>query len=166
MNSYRKLIIASVVALAGLAAAAFMLDPQSGSSQGSQTGGGSIQIVGEGEYRFGSISMAAGIVRHEFKIKNTGTASAVVSKMYTSCMCTTARLKKGAFISPEFGMAGHGFMPSISETLAPGEEAVVEVAFDPAAHGPAGIGRIERAVTIEAGDGSALELAIAADVTP
>ena len=48
----------------------------------------------------------------------------------------------------------------------PGDDAVVEVVFDPAAHGPAGIGPIERVVTIENSAGRPLELAFNATVTP
>src|SRR3989338_1285615 len=45
-------------------------------------------------------------------------------------------------------------------------EATLEVVFDPAAHGPAGVGRIERVVYVEHSAGDLLEFQISAMVTP
>lgn len=117
-------------------------------------------------YDFGSVSMRKGLVNHRFAVKNETGAPVVIGKMYTSCMCTTASLiKNGKKIGP-FGMPGHGFIPRLGETIAPGEAAVIEVVFDPAAHGPAGIGRIERAITLEQDSGGTLTLQFRAEVTP
>jgi len=120
----------------------------------------------EKSFRFGSISMGAGKVAHSYWIRNTGAAPVTISKLYTSCMCTTAALVKAGKKSAPFGMPGHGVFPSLNEPMSPGEEAFVEVVFDPAAHGPAGIGPIERVVTIENSAGRPLELAFNANVTP
>ncbi|MBI2588055.1 DUF1573 domain-containing protein [Candidatus Azambacteria bacterium] len=119
-------------------------------------------------FDFGAVSMAAGNVAHTFQVKNTGEAPVTIGKMYTSCMCTTARLEHGGVRKGPFGMPGHGFAGEreANETIGPGEEAAVEVIFDPAAHGPAGIGRIERIVYLEPEAGKPLELTIAATVTP
>ena len=65
-----------------------------------------------------------------------------------------------------YGMPGHGFIPKINETLNSGEEALVEVVFEPAAHGPAGVGPIQRAIAIENNAGEPVELLFAAIVTP
>jgi len=119
-----------------------------------------------GAYDFGSISMASGNVSHKFKIKNTGSDAVVINKAYTSCMCTTATLTlKDKQFGP-YGMPGHGTIPKINQTIAPNEEATVEIVFDPAAHGPAGVGRIQRVVTIENDAGQPLELSFTAVVTP
>lgn len=117
---------------------------------------------------FGTISMAAGKVNHIYKIKNAGPESVTVSKLYTSCMCTTALLKWGGGERGPFGMPGHMPVPDINVTLPPGGEAEVEVVFDPAAHGPAGVGTIERVVYVETGSGpdNALELSFRANVIP
>ena len=120
----------------------------------------------ENNYDFGSISMAAGKVSKTFAIKNTGTDPLAINQLYTSCMCTEATLKIGNRTAGPFGMPGHGFAQRINETIGPNEEAGVEVVFDPAAHGPAGVGRIERAVYLENSAGAALELKISATVTP
>lgn len=120
----------------------------------------------ETNFDFGSISMAAGKISHSFKIKNTGNEPVNIEKMYTSCMCTTAALTMNGEKFGPYGMPGHGFIPKINETIGAGEEAIVEVVFNPAAHGPAGVGRIQRAVTIENNAGQQLELGFTAIVTP
>ncbi|MDP1719096.1 MAG: DUF1573 domain-containing protein, partial [bacterium] len=120
----------------------------------------------ETSFDFGSISMAAGKVTHMFKIKNATAEPVIVGKIYTSCMCTAASLiNDGRRLGP-FGMPAHGAIPSIDEQIKPGGEAVVEVVFDPAAHGPAGVGTIQRVVTLENNAGAPLELKFAAVVTP
>ncbi len=120
----------------------------------------------ENNYDFGAISMAAGKVSKTFVIKNTGTDALAVNQLYTSCMCTEATLKIGGRSVGPFGMPGHGFAQRINETIQPNEEVMVEAIFDPAAHGPAGVGRIERAVYLENSAGKALELKFSATVTP
>lgn len=117
-------------------------------------------------FNFGKISMAAGKVSHRYWIKNISGTPLTITKLFTSCMCTDATLitqdgKKGPF-----GMPGHGPTPRLDERLAPGATAQVDVVFDPAAHGPAGIGQTDRVVTIENDGGLPLELRFSALVTP
>lgn len=119
-------------------------------------------------FDFGSISMRAGKVSNSFQLKNESSEPLELSKAYTSCMCTTAFLSvNGKRVGP-FGMPGHGFGGStaVSETIAPGSEAVLEVIFDPAAHGPAGIGRADRTVFVETKTGEVREFRFVATVTP
>lgn len=123
-------------------------------------------VASENQYDFGAISMAGGKVTRIFTVENRGDNPLTITKLYTSCMCTTAILKAAGRVKGPFGMAGHGFTPRINETLSPDEEATVEVIFDPAAHGPAGVGRTERVVYLENNAGPALELKISATVTP
>ena len=139
--------------------------PQSGTAS-PVLGKNGVLAARENNYDFGSISMAAGKVSKTFAIKNTGMDALAVSQLYTSCMCTEATLKIGGRSAGPFGMPGHGFAQRINETILPNEEAVVEVVFDPVAHGPAGVGRIERAVYLENSAGAALELKFSATVTP
>ncbi|MBI2004917.1 DUF1573 domain-containing protein [Patescibacteria group bacterium] len=127
---------------------------------------GTLTVEGESYYDFGSISMAAGKVKHTFKIKNTSEEAVVISKMYTSCMCTTAILAIGSKQFGPYGMPGHGATPLINQTISPNEEASIEVVFDPAAHGPAGVGRIQRVATLENNAGQPVELQFSATVTP
>jgi hypothetical protein len=104
-------------------------------------------------FDFGTISMADGIVRHLFTIKNNGDQPLTIVRIYTSCMCTKATLIVDGERFGPFGMPGHGPLPLINRRLDAGKEAKVEVIFDPAAHGPAGVGRIERAIYIETDSG-------------
>jgi len=127
---------------------------------------GTLAVEETSNYDFGSISMAAGKVSRRFTIKNTGSEAVVINKMYTSCMCTTATLITTDGQFGPVGMPGHGAIPSINLTIDPNEEAVVDVVFDPAAHGPAGVGRIQRVVTLENNAGAPVELQFSATVTP
>jgi hypothetical protein len=120
----------------------------------------------QAKFSFGPISMARGKVKHRYPVTNTGTEPVVIRKLYTSCMCTTAALVKGGKAGEAFGMPGHTPIPTINVPINPGEEAFVEVIFDPAAHGPAGVGPIERVVTLENNGGQPLQLEFAALVSP
>lgn len=117
-------------------------------------------------FDFGEISMANGKVSHKFNVKNVGSSGALLTKLYTSCMCTTAELLMADQSYGPFGMPGHGFSPKMNVALDVGEEVGVEVIFDPNAHGPAGVGRIDRKIYLENNLGSPLELAISATVIP
>ena len=136
-------------------------------------GASSLQTA-EGEYDFGTISMAKGKVSKIFAVKNASAQAAFIEKIYTSCMCTEASLIKSSPSTSSgqtsrfgpFGMPGHGLVPKVNQTLNPGEETQVEVVFDPNAHGPAGVGAIERIVYVEEKERLPLELKIKAMVTP
>ena len=79
---------------------------------------------------------------------------------------TTATFVKGMKVINTYGMPGHGPVPAVNETLKAGEAAYVDAVFDPAAHGPAGLGPTQRVVTIESDTGRPVELHFAANVTP
>lgn len=81
-------------------------------------------------------------------------------------MCTSAALMMGGRRFGPYGMPGHGAIPRIDQTLNPNEEATIEVTFDPAAHGPAGVGKIQRTIIVENNAGQSLELNFTALVTP
>lgn len=140
-------------------------------AQKNQNAGGNSALAGgelaaeETNFDFGKISMAAGNVRHAFKIQNSGAGPVTVNKIYTSCMCTAASLKTADGEWGPFGMPGHGFIPKLNIKLAPGEKTELEAVFDPAAHGPAGVGPIERVIYLNTGQG-VTELKIKALVTP
>lgn len=115
---------------------------------------------------FGSISMANGKVSYDFVVKNTTGEMIDVKKLYTSCMCTEALFIRGDIEKGPFGMPGHGFVPPVNESLQSGEEVIIRVVFDPAAHGPAGIGAIRRSIYLEGDRSKLLELQFSAVVTP
>jgi hypothetical protein len=137
----------------------------SNAAQAGPSKGSPIEAL-ERSYDFGTISMAKGVVKKSFKIKNPTSDTITISKIYTSCMCTKATLYNGDRRAGPFGMPGHGVIPTITETLAPGAEATIEAQFDPAAHGPAGVGSIARDIYVETADGGKLNLAFKVQVTP
>ncbi|MBI2639487.1 MAG: DUF1573 domain-containing protein [Candidatus Sungbacteria bacterium] len=165
MNKITIGIAAGVIAFAGIVWA-MRPSPEGGIVTPSVSGSTGAISAEEKDFDFGTVSMAAGNVSHLFRIKNTGQESVVIEKMYTSCMCTSATLEVGGKVFGPYGMPGHGFSPSIKEAIASGAEAVVNVVFDPAAHGPAGIGRIHRAIIIENNAGEPLKLGFTVLVTP
>lgn len=118
------------------------------------------------DYNFGTVSMANGKVTHGYAIRNTTKAPVTISKVYTSCMCTQALLKTSGGEFGPFGMPGHAAVPSISAVVAPGETVTVDAVFDPAAHGPAGVGPISRVVYVESDAGAPLEFKFSAVVSP
>ena len=122
-------------------------------------------VLQESMFDFGTISMKDGKVSHSFTIKNDSAEKVIIKKIYTSCMCTEASLVKNGNRFGPFGMPGHGLVPSINQSINPGEESVIEVVFDPSAHGPSGVGKIQRSITIE-NSGQPLELQMSAVVTP
>ncbi len=132
----------------------------------SSASAGVLAVEGDSKYDFGAISMAAGVVSRDFTIKNTGAAPVTIGKMYTSCMCTEASLLLGGKTFGPYGMPGHAAIPALNKNIAPGDTALVSVVFDPAAHGPAGVGRIARSVTIEQNGGRPIELQFSALVKP
>jgi len=127
----------------------------------------SLLQVNESPYNFGSISMRDGNVSKVFKIENKTDVDVFIPNLATSCMCTTAYfLDAGGEKSGPFGMLGMGFVPKLNKTIKAGEAVEVEVVYDPNAHGPAGVGMIDRFVYLSDDSGEKLELEIKANVTP
>ena len=102
------------------------------------------------EYNAGVASMADGLVETTFEIKNTGDSDLKITEIKTSCMCTTAVFKLDGKSSPEFGM--HSDKLFWSQKIAPGQTGYLDVAFDPAYHGPNGTGNVTRVVYISSND--------------
>lgn len=120
----------------------------------------------QANYDFGTISMAAGKVSTTFPLSNSGTDPITIKKMYTSCMCTTAMLTVDGKTFGPVGMPGHGATPTLDAIIPPGGSGSVEVVFDPNAHGPAGVGKISRVVTLETSTGTPVEFSFSANVIP
>lgn len=123
--------------------------------------------VSETSFDFGTISMKNGVVTKEIVLRAREQGPATITRIQTSCMCTSVVLKKGGRTFGPFGMPGHGIVPSIREDVGVGEDAILEIAFDPNAHGPSGVGRIDRVVTVEQGGGQQpIQIEFSAVVTP
>ncbi|HDL74937.1 MAG TPA: DUF1573 domain-containing protein [bacterium] len=133
--------------------------------QDSNQGISRIEIISD-EYDAGTVSMADGLVKHTYEIKNNGTGDLKIDKIWTSCMCTSAVLKVGDKTSPKFGM--HNNPVLWSEKIAPGETGYLEVSFDPAFHGPEATGYINRTVYLSTNDSQnkKIEVKLIANVTP
>ncbi|HBY98302.1 MAG: hypothetical protein M5U01_37250 [Ardenticatenaceae bacterium] len=80
-------------------------------------------------------------------------------------MCTKARLVQADQVSEWFGMSHGGSAPVVDVPLEQGQAAFLEVSIDPAAHGPAGIGPIQRGVMVRTADGQELQFVLEATVT-
>ncbi len=125
---------------------------------------GKLEIL-ETDYDFGVIGLDN--VTHEFPIKNIGEGPLKISRVATSCGCTTAQLQKGGETSVKFGM-DHGNLPKPNMTLEPGEEAVVLVTYNPLTHGlKNAAGTFRRIVYIQTDNPrSEYELSISMKVDP
>jgi hypothetical protein len=159
-----KVIISGVVFTAALLGAAWLaLTPRTAETSGTSTALAAVET----SYDFGVISMAKGKVSHTFTLKNESAGSVRIIKIYTSCMCTTATLHTVAGESGPFGMSGMPGVPlsPVNATIAPGEDATLSVEFDPAAHGPEGVGVARRIVYVEAGGQKPVEVSFQATVT-
>jgi hypothetical protein len=106
--------------------------------------------INPSEYDAGTVSMVEGLVKYTYEIKNTGEGDLKIDRIWTSCMCTTARLRVEDKESGEFGM--HTSSTFWSQKIAPGQTGFLEVTFDPAFHGPQGVGKIVRAVYLSTND--------------
>jgi len=140
------------------------------SVQGAPGAYGTVQsalVAPETFYDFGTISMKDGLVNKEFTVTNPTTDDITVSTILTSCMCTSAYVVKadGSLKGP-FKMPGMGYVPPANEVIKTGESRIIRVVYDPNAHGPAGVGRIDRFVTLTDAEGGTLQLEIQALVTP
>jgi archaellum component FlaG (FlaF/FlaG flagellin family) len=71
----------------------------------------SIAVIDSTVYDFGTINESDGPVTHTFKIKNDGEKALVVTKVATSCGCTTPDWTK--------------------EPIAPGQTGEIKVTYDP-----------------------------------
>ena len=115
--------------------------------------GQGIMEISPKEYDAGTVSMAADTVKKTFEIQNIGKGDLKITAISTSCMCTTARLRVGDKISSDFGMTRMGDSPAFwSQKIAPGEKGYLEVTFNQAMHGEAGLGDIVRAIYISTDD--------------
>lgn len=113
------------------------------------TNGASVLASTEDFFDFGTIRMRDGKVSRVFTVRNNSAEQMTIQSVYTSCMCTEALVTDpfGKEHGP-FGMPGHT-SPRTNIIVAAGESVSVEAIFDPAAHGPSGVGLAERSVYLE-----------------
>ncbi|MEK7558917.1 MAG: DUF1573 domain-containing protein [Patescibacteria group bacterium] len=100
-------------------------------------------------FDWGTIPMSKGNVVKSFTIKNTGADTLKLYNVKTSCHCTKAYITIDGADSPSFGMEG---LSSWTGEVPKGTEAKLTAVFDPAFHGPAGTGPVNRFVSVETND--------------
>lgn len=159
---YLALLGAAAVALVIVVGVAGLADERTGRHA---TAAGTLTPA-ETFHDFGRVSMRGGRVSHTFRLRNASGRRAMIGKLFTSCMCTEATLVHGSERLGPYGMPGHGPIPELDRVVEPGEAVTVEATFDPNAHGPAGIGRNERVVTVMMVNQPAVELRFTAYVVP
>lgn len=105
--------------------------------------------IPERTFDWGNIPYSGGNATKTFTIKNTGTGVLQLSGVKTSCTCTKAQVTIDGKGSPYFSM--HSTSGWVGQ-VAPGKEAQLLVIFDPAFHGPSGVGSVERLISLETND--------------
>ena len=164
MNKPIAIIVIIVVVLLGL-----MFFGQRNAATGPSAAEATVSsalTASEKLYDFGTISMVRGKVNHLFKITNPTGKDITVEDLTTSCMCTSAYFMDGATKQGPFGMPGMGYVPKANLLIKAGETKDIEVEYDPNAHGPAGVGSIDRFIYLASKSAGTLELEIKAVVTP
>jgi hypothetical protein len=106
-------------------------------------------VTTETTHDWGNIPINDGKVSKSFEIKNEGQGTLKLNNISTSCMCTTAQVVIGDQKSPYFGM--HSNSTWVGE-LPSGQVANLIVEFDPAFHGPNGVGQATRQILVETND--------------
>lgn len=154
MNAQVKVLIAIIIfsILLVVGAVVLLSGSQSGGKAQIEKVAGAKMEMTENTFDWGEIDYGGGLIIHSFKIKNSGEKDLEIGNVATSCMCTEAYFKGPAGISPKFGMKGMSRPSSYKVVLKPGEEGELVVEFDPAYHGPTGVGKMERLVSFETND--------------
>lgn len=132
-----------LVLAGGVLIAYRMVVPQVAPSKGAEV------QVSETAFDWGEIPIDGGNVEKEFEIKNAGSQPLTLFNIKTSCMCTTAQVISDKEASPFFGMHEQS---DYKITVAAGETARLKVVFDPAYHGPEGIGPVTRQISVSTND--------------
>lgn len=140
------MVISTVILLFG---GIFFLTKTTSTSQITASQNARAYTVDPTSFDWGTIPMNKGNITKTFIIKNTGTDTLKLFNVKTSCHCTKAYVTINGNDSPSFGMDS---LSSWTGEVPAGKEAKLTVVFDPAFHGPQGIGPINRFVSVETND--------------
>lgn len=153
MSEKKVLMLGGVITLVVLIGGIALVNSRPTESQVLSPIGADVVEANPTEYDLGEVPMKDGEVTREYRIKNTTDKPLKIKKIVTSCMCTRAKVAIGERESRLFGMEGHGDRnPPVNMELPAGQEALVTAVFDPAAHGPSGVGPFDRVVTLTFSD--------------
>ena len=130
------LVFTIVISLAGSTSWADDLETKVDSGMVASETGPDVEI--------GDINIDGGLVKKTFELHNGNSTDLVLKGAFTSCACTKTviELPDGTLSKP-FGMSLPG---KWFRVIKPGERFKVHVEFDPAYHGPKGVGSFRRNV--------------------
>lgn len=156
MNT-KKLLLGGLAALVGIL---FIAGTVYGLAQLSKTvevvvENDAAATVDETDYDWGTIKMYDGLAKKTFTVKNTGTRMLKLYSATTTCSCTTVQIRTAAQQTANLSM--HSQSNDVID-VAPGGQAEVEVVFNPAFHGPSGVGPIQRSAIVKTNDPNQPEL--------
>lgn len=160
----KRIVIIFILLTVLIAAGGVVLLSESSTSATISTSQNAKVTVDNLTYDWGEIDYNGGNVTKTFTIKNAGTDVLKLTKVKTSCHCTKAQVTINGNTSPSFGM--NTVSPWVGE-VPPGNEAQLNIVFDPAYHGPNGVGPITRYISVDTNDpnNSTLEFTLTANVT-
>jgi hypothetical protein len=155
-------VVAAVIVIALIAAIYFYIPSEQVSGENPKA------VLPDGAYHdFGSLTNPTDLT-HVFSIRNDGEDTLVLSKIETSCHCTTASLVLNGQTNGPFGMAGDGSPSGWNERIDPGESATLTVNYDTKFHGlPGDAGEQVRDIFVETNDSSnsRIKFEIVVDIT-
>ena|SRR3989304_6528471 len=149
MNDKKIIIAFVVITLVILGGGIFVLSSTTAAPAQITASQNTKAEVSEKTYDWGNIPYSGGNTTKTFTIKNTGSDVLKLTGIKTSCTCTKAQVDINGKTSPYFSM--HSISGWVGE-VAPGKEAKLLVIFDPAFHGPTGVGPMERLISVETND--------------
>ncbi len=117
------------------------------------------------EHDFGRVPIDGGKVETLFDLVNEAPGEVRLLSVATSCGCTeaVAEFADGSTVG-SFKLPGDGQESEAGRNVSAGESFEVRVVFDPAAHGPEGVGELMREVILATRDGARTRLVIRANV--
>lgn len=146
-----KTIALFVLILAAVGASVVLLRGGTGKSPTASGGDNPLLEIEKLEVDLGKMSVQEERIA-EISLANTGTGPLKISRVRTSCMCTSAVLVLGGLESPEFNMEMHN-SPAVNAwvgTLGPSERGVLRIIYRP--YKMPEPGGIERFVLFETDD--------------
>jgi len=155
MNEKKVIIMSVVLTIVLLFGGVFFLTKTTATPQISASQNAKAYVIDATSFDWGNIPMYKGLAIKSFTIKNSGTDILKIFNIKTSCHCTKAYATINGVDSSRFGMSD---LSSWIGEVAPGKEAKITAEFDPAYHGPTGVGPINRFVSVETNDKSNTKL--------
>lgn len=155
MNEKKIVVLMIVLTIALLFGGVFFLTKTTATPQIIASQNAKAYVSDPTSFDWGQIPMYKGNAVKSFTIKNTGTDTLKLFNVKTSCHCTKAYITINGIDGPRFGMSD--LSSWVGEVLK-GKEAKLTVVFDPAYHGPQGVGPINRFVSVETNDKASSKL--------